>query len=246
MPAKRRAKGKAINDPGNEIMRLYTKRERLLPELREYVHASGPLLVLSHPYLTYPDLNPEYAALANAQYREKAKAVAEAKAQRDWHSLILLYNRPFRFSLFDEIAGELSDAEYWQLLGEVWMDSESLRDEQRLIAKHLTSDRPERHHLMTEEERAVLAGLPDQLTVYRGRKRNVKSVVGWSWTLSEEKGRWYACRFYEPGYLVTGSVAKADVVAYFGRRNEAEVVASPKCVTVTETVAVEPDFDEEE
>ena len=52
----------------------------------------------------------------------------------------------------------------------------------------LRSDRPERYAIMTENERAVLADLPDEVTVWRGDTDD----PGWSWTLKREVAEWFA------------------------------------------------------
>ena len=58
--------------------------------------------------------------------------------------------------------------------------------------------------------------------------------LGWSWTTEKAKAEWFARRFaaldrVKPK-VITGIVAKNDVIAYFGRRKEAEVVCRPKAV----------------
>lgn len=84
--------------------------------------------------------------------------------------------------------------------------------------------------LMDAEEREVYAALPDVVTIYRGC-RTAKAVKGMSWSLSEEKARWFA----ERGALLSSGkgdgalvyrakIKKEDVVAYLDGRNEEEVI----------------------
>ena len=80
--------------------------------------------------------------------------------------------------------------------------------------------------LMDREEYAVYDTLPESFTVYRGvtRGRNPK---GMSWTRDLKKAEWFSGRFGD-GYVLEGTAEKKDVLAFFGRRNEEEIVIEAK------------------
>jgi hypothetical protein len=83
--------------------------------------------------------------------------------------------------------------------------------------------------MMDEDERKTFGELPDELTIYRGYAGKRKN--GLSWTLSLEKAEWFADRFEmmtgETSYVVKGTCKKADVIAYFDRRQEDEILIDP-------------------
>jgi hypothetical protein len=89
---------------------------------------------------------------------------------------------------------------------------------------------------MPKTDCATFAGLPGELTVYRGFNKG--NGLGWSWTLSEEIGLRFAHRFEELGAsrprLLVGTARKNDAIAYFGDRNEEELLIDPKLVAVIE------------
>jgi hypothetical protein len=79
---------------------------------------------------------------------------------------------------------------------------------------------------MDEAERAVLARLDEQVTVYRGFRRPGRHLAP-SWTLDQARAEWFARRAVDPhggdGYLAP----KTCVIAYFAGRGEQEIVLDP-------------------
>jgi len=54
---------------------------------------------------------------------------------------------------------------------------------------------------------------------------------GFSWTLDEEKARWFAARSsMETPLLARGTVSRRDVFAYLSGRGEQEIVCLPENV----------------
>ena len=64
------------------------------------------------------------------------------------------------------------------------------------------------------------------------RGRNPK---GMSWTRDLKKAEWFAGRFGK-GYVLEGTAEKKDVLAFFGRRNEEEIVIEAKSVKNKQTI----------
>ncbi len=84
----------------------------------------------------------------------------------------------------------------------------------------------DKESLMSDEEWNTYNSLPDEVRVYRGvgEQGNPK---GLSWTLNEEKAQWFADRFQMlggEGYVLTAMARKSDMLAYFSRREEDEVI----------------------
>jgi len=92
--------------------------------------------------------------------------------------------------------------------------------------KLLNSKRKNREYIMSSYERRYFKSLPDDFTIYRGYSHY--RAIGWSWTLIKKKAIWFAKRFAhsekDAPTVLTGSVKKADVIAYFSSRKEREII----------------------
>lgn len=211
---------------------LITRDEPLRAELRKYLVDLGSHSIIKHPFCAgYCD--PAHAALIHYQIDERQKNLPEAIAKKDWDEVVWLYERAYRLQGFIEHCHLFDDRSYWRLLGEVWIDQEILRANWSAFLNLFQSPRKERHHLMEEEELVAFRSLPDELVVFRGvLDRGAKSL---SWTLDRKLAEWFATRFAsvfpdKQPRLATGVVNKADVLAYFIRRKESEVIVDPKSV----------------
>ncbi|MGH2903268.1 MAG: hypothetical protein ACRDK7_06760 [Solirubrobacteraceae bacterium] len=189
----------------------------------------GPVLkaplVFMVPYL------PALAATANRAYRQKRQAVAHAESHGDWQRVLWLHEKPYRMSVFLAVRDRMSDRDYWQALGSMWLETENLHEDQDEWVAALTASRPGRSQwLMDETESAVLARLDAQVTVYRGFRRPGRHLAP-SWTLDRARAEWFARRPLDPpsgdGYLATATVPKRSVIAYFAGRGEQEIVLNP-------------------
>ena len=187
---------------------------------------------LKHPLVYDIPHIPMLAFRANDTYAAKRKALAKALADKDWSSYIWLHERPYRRDALWTIRRKLTDREYWDLVGMVWTDSENIWQWGSLTRLLIGSQRPGRRYIMNKEERAALAAMPDTLTIYRGlTSRGTRK--GWSWTLDRAKAEWFAKRLAQEGdepIVLTGTVSKAHVIAYFTGRDEEEIVVNPRDV----------------
>ena len=213
-----------------ELQRMYevmARKEDLLPELRPYLNDKNTRMpVLQHPLVYGVPYTPGMNAMYNEQYKAKVKYLEEARQEKKWVSYIFLYERPYRFHAFREIKEDLTDDEYWKLLGDIWTDSENIWQYRVLVEYFFMSDRPGRENMMDENERQFLAELPDEFIIYRGHGK--KNKMGWSWTLSYGMAAWFSNRFSrEPARVVSAICRKEDVMAAFLGRNEFEIVVDP-------------------
>ena len=177
------------------------------------------------PYLA------ELAPIANRAYRGKREALARAEAEGKWQKVLWLYEKPYRMSVFLHVRDRMSDRDYWQALGSLWLETENLHEDQDEWVGALSADRAGRARwLMNEDERAVLASLDDQVTAHRGFRRPGRHLAP-SWTLDRARAEWFAMRPLDPhgssGYLATATVPKTSVIAYFAGRGEQEIVLDP-------------------
>lgn len=214
-----------------EWFEMMLKDEPLDPELAAWIDDTGALgQMIKHP-LVYDITGVQFPGPANARLKYKKEALAKAHAEKNWNTVIFLHERPFRASALYRLAvdrgAEISNEDYWELVGSVWTDSENIWQNEDEWEYLFASQRPGREHMMDEEERAAFAALPDTLTVYRGCHRELNED-GLSWTLDRERAAWFAKRFAnvtESDPIVhVGDVRKADVMAHFLGRNESEIV----------------------
>lgn len=205
----------------------------LLPML-EAAKVEFPLTgwFIKHPFVNQMYFGPKMHAAYNEQYKHKVIAVAAARFERRWNTFVFLHERPWRFEALTEIADEMTDAEFWALVSEVWQDSENIRQHQEEWDDLLRTARPGCEAMMNGEEREAFDALPDRITVWQGHTDERDD--GWSWTTRRETAEWFARRFadLEDGIpIVTEAVVnKADVLAYLLGRSEFEILIDPEHV----------------
>jgi hypothetical protein len=208
------------------------KDEPLLPELAHHLDESETFgTCLRHPLVYAVPYHPQWAWQCNDQYEAKTQAVQEAIAAGDWHTVIWLHERPWRLWAFQQIQRRLKHREYWELLGAIWVDSENIWQNLEEWREVLTSRRPGRRYMMSEDEREALAAMPEELTIHRGYSHPGGTRLGFSWTLSEDRADWFARRLARDGevpVVLISKVGRADVIAYFTGRGEEEIVVDPR------------------
>lgn len=200
---------------------------------------------LVHPLVFEPLYTEALNRRINMLFAHKLQAVEAAVAAQDWRTFVALHERYDRLPALLKVVyvHEVTDPEkVWPLVGWVWTDNDNVwqfNDEWREVWSLDDLDNTfvveQQELVMDEEERALLAAMPDTLTVYRGTPKPDLNGEGMSWTLNRDKAVWFAKRFREDGddvTVITGTVAKRDVLAYFTGRNEDEIVVFPEYVTV--------------
>lgn len=204
--------------------------EPLREELQPYVREHSVLgHVLHHPLLVMVPFNETMNRYANKSYAHKLKMLEEAERDRNWKQYVFTHERPYRLQAFSKIAYHMTPTEWWGVVGHIWTDSENIHefyDEWRIIWR---DTRPGREAAMDDDERAILASLPDEIEIFRG-VRHRHAVNGLSWTPDRDKALWFARRKVYGGspFLASGWVKKERVLAYFSR--ESEIVVFPEDV----------------
>ena len=129
------------------------------------------------------------------------------------------------------LPGHPSDRDYWECFRYVFTSVENIQKSFWLMM--MGSPRPGKQKwLMNKEDRAFLASLPDEVTVYRGC--SVNNVNNLCWTTDPELARWFANRFnFKSDYfdkdccIVTGTIRKADIFAVIMERDEITLICDP-------------------
>lgn len=217
----------------NDFTTLMTKEEKLVPELLPYVTSSTlGFPVLHHPLMIEIMVNVERAAMINYRFKVISEEVQGLWERGDLRRWVFRHERPYRLDAFlifmksKPKAAKVSDRVYWECLKDIWVDSENIFQHKKDWRRLLRSKRPGKGHLMGRLDKERLSELAEHVRVFRGTS-DKGDVKGLSWTLSEEKARWFANRFAKSNkYLVHGEVKKSDIDAVFLDRNEDEVVSS--------------------
>ncbi len=216
-------------------MKLWNKKEKLHPDLIPFVEKSGDFWFIKHPLYNnmYSAKSPDHNALINYQYLHSKNLAEERLAKKDWLGYIIAHEGPFQMEVLHGLVNHLADKEYWEMIGNIFTNMDNQWQYKDILEKLLTSDRPKRSSIMTTSERRKLSTLPDEIQVYRGYGI-ARFKEGWSWTTDQAKAEWFARRFAALDHVkpkvITGTVSKTDVIAYFGRRKESEIVCRPKSV----------------
>lgn len=211
----------------DEFVDIMTRKEDLHPDLAKCIEHSTIGPSIKHPLIIGLFYTPSMNAFYNSQYNAKLEYIEKTKSSEDWSSYIWMHERPYRLDKFIEIKKKLSDEEYWKLLSGIWSDSENLWQYGKVLGFLINRDRPGRHAMMDEDEKAFFERLPNEFTIYRGHQ--AKNRVGYSWTLSYWRAKWFANRFNQKGQgVVKATIKKENTIAVLLGRGEFEIVASPK------------------
>lgn len=190
--------------------------------------------VLHHPHLVkslYHPFDENEINRINANFVHAQRASFDALRQQKYAQYLNIIQRPYRLEAFvDGVEVMVKDRQYWKLLSSMWLDTEYPYANYSEWLRLFGSKRTLRPLLMNKAERATLTALPDVLTIYRGGQ----TKRGLSWTVSEDKARWFAERFDRDGkhQVFKGTVPKNKVYAYLNERKEQEIVVDPKFVIV--------------
>lgn len=212
------------------LQALFKKKEPLDPELEAAIEEGGPFgKMIRHPLVFEMIVNPEWNAMLNARLKMKKEQVEVALKAKSWVSYIFLHERPYRLEAAYKQMAEMSPREWWEILGEIWTDSENIWQYQSEWDELLESEVPETRFFMSAEEREVFDGLPEEITIHRGYKAK-HGPYGFSYTLDKEKALWFAKRYATrgDGAVMTRTVRKEDCFAYKGERNEKEIIIRPR------------------
>lgn len=212
--------------------------ELLDPELVPCItHHSSGIVTVAHP-LVFGLYSEAQHRQFNEQLRFRKQRLPELIKERAWMEAVLLYQRPYRlkallnFLPVDDIPGE----EFWELVGFVYTDSESVRDDYSAWDDLLRS--ASNDHLafmMSTEDKLELAAIQASptATLYQGHTADRDD--GWSWTTSLDTARWFADRFAfledSSPRLSTVSVDTRNIHVFFGGRDESEVLINPDFVS---------------
>lgn len=219
------------DDAGARLIALLNAPFQELDDELAACLVDGPIgKAIKHPLVVAPVYGPGLNAFYNEQLRSKQAEISAAIRDGGYAQVVWLHERPWRAEAFAAIAARLDDSQYWRLLAQVWIDSENIVEMAALWDDLLRADRPDRAAMMTDDEQAALAALPERIEVFQGHTD--RRDDGWSWTTDDETATWFAHRFarLEGGTprLSRGWVRRSEVFAHLLSRGEAEILAPPE------------------
>jgi hypothetical protein len=220
--------------------------EDLDPELVPYLGV-GPLgRGLFHPLFHDPMYVELKNRIINRVFRHKVEKLEEFVREKKWHLFVFMHERPYRLDALHTVIyehGVVEPEQVWPLVGSIWTDSENIwqnydawRDIWSLDDEDNTFVIENRHLVMSEEERAMLAAMPETLEVYRGCRDHELNGEGMSWTLDRDRAVRFARAYRrddDTPVVIVGKAKKADVLAHFIGRNEREIVVFPEYISVS-------------
>jgi len=174
---------------------------------------------------------------ANRSHRAKVEATREAEAAADWSEYVFLHARSHRVGALHQIAGRLAGRDYWQLVAEVWTDTEEPHLSEKLWRDLLDGDRSGWGSIGAGH----LEQLPDPLPVFRGFTGPAEA--GFSWTTDRAVALHFAHRFASVEgagrpMLATGQVSRSNAIAFLANREESEILILPEHVEAIEVEAL--------
>lgn len=191
---------------------------------------------IAHPLIHEPIHHPNFNKMVNKRYLLKKEECSKALKEDNWHSYVWLHERPYRLdAFFDCVDHGLDGEEYWKLLSSIWTDSENIHQQLDEWRAAWESNTYGRKAVMDEDDQKAFDALPEEFEVWRGYTVEA-GKLGMSWTVDRDKAKWFGYRFshaeHRPPRIAHGRVKKSEVLAYFGGRNESEIVV------LAETVAI--------
>lgn len=162
------------------------------------------------------------------------------------YEIYMMVTKPYGLTFLKFVSPHLSQGDLSNILSSAWTRSEAPKrdvnvSKAKLLAMFKAADP---YTLMDEEELKQFQELEDTVTVYRGvTSLNADNVKALSWTLDQETAEWFAHRFGEDGTVYEAQISKEHIYAYFGGRNEAEVIVDPKhLMDITEVQDIDNGF----
>ena len=213
--------------------------EELHPDLLPYLEKVDDMPMLRHPLVYFVPFSDMQSKHANRLYEHRKADVAAALRNGEPHRFVFAHERPYRLAAFQEYletsVEDVTDSEYWRVLSSIWIDTENYWQNKKDWIDMFQAHRHDRLHFMDMEERMHLAMMDSEFTVYRGATY-LDAQRGLSWSLSEERAKWFAKRLHQPGgpppVVVEGAVRRGDVIGLLESRGEEEIVALPWNVVI--------------
>lgn len=191
-------------------------------------------IIIQHPIFDtgYSSIDGEIVDITKPEGLQKAIKKMEEKID-SIDTLIrcsYIMRNSYYLTFLKYIKEYLSLQDFSLLLGKFWTEEENPNGDVNvsvaLAARWFRL--ADKKSLMYDDEYETYTNLPESFIVYRGVTPG-RNPNGMSWTREHDKAEWFSNRFGE-GYVLKGTVNKKDVLAFFSRRGEEEIVIEAKNV----------------
>jgi len=174
----------------------------------------------------------------NTNFHKKKEWLEGHMKEGKWSNFIFWVEKTFRLDMFMKYEEKLTDEEYWETLGQVFISTEIQTDRMDEWIEVFNSKRPNREYLLTEDEDLDFFNqLPDQVEIWRG-VRDEDWIEGLSWTTDKEQGEWFSKRFsHSTQILCNGWIEKDKIL--MSSEHENLIVCNPKDITDLKTMTTQ-------
>lgn len=203
--------------------------KRIAKTLIDAVPIEGGLVV-SHPFTqsNFVYVNNSILDLTKREdylvWRDKLYEMIDSC--KNFFSLYIFVTKPYKL-VFLKYTKEYMDKDLFsEVLKEAYISTEFPNKDVNVSVSELKKwfKEADKTKLMTKDELSVYEKLPDTVTIYRG-VTDLKGARGLSWTLNKDTAQWFSTRFHpQQSYVLYAKIPKQKIFAYFGDRNEYEVV----------------------
>lgn len=192
--------------------------------------------IIDHPIFQAPywsENDKFYNIMESEEGMEKARSAYEDRIDKTDVPLLLMYicRSAYYLTFLKMTRYHWAADDFAEALSLAWIEEENPNGDVNvpvtLSAKWFRQC--SKKVLMNSEEYDTYLHLPESFVVYRGVAIG-RNPDGMSWTDNFESAKWFAKRFKNDGYIIEGIVDKKDVLAYFSRRNEDEVLIPAELV----------------
>lgn len=186
--------------------------------------------IINHPIFQSPywgEGDNLYNIMESEEWLQKARLAYEDRIDRTDTPLLLMYvyRSAYYLTFLKMTRNHWAADDFAEALSMAWIEEENPNGDVNvpvsLSAKWFREANKEA--LMELDEFEKYLSLPDAFKVYRGVATG-RNPDGMSWTDNFESAEWFAKRFRNDGYIIEGIADKKNVLAYFSRRNEDEVL----------------------
>lgn len=198
------------------------------PDLLWYVEQTEHL----GPWIKHRFVNTMMYSQVYASWLWAARAwrAEDAFNEGNWRSYMLLHETPWKSVVLTELEPnpDVSDSQWWELVGDVWQSAEFQGSDPRWDQIWL-SERPGREAAMVDTDQAFYDTVTssDTVTLYRGFATDdeyadiEELAVGWSWTTTKKQAAWFASRWpHQQPWVASITIPTSLVLAAFVHETE--------------------------
>jgi hypothetical protein len=219
-----------IRELAKMFLELPVKKDKLLP----------PEICVHHPFISSSYVQAGKGVIDIIKHPKGLEVYKKHMRQTidkaNVNEIFILLRTPYRLVFLKQCYAYLSEKDLAELFADAWISTENPNQDPNCSISFLIRmfQRCKKEYLMTEEDYKVYQSLPETFTVYRGVAIG-RNPGGISWTQNLETAKWFSQRFdndNEKGYILTATINKKDVLAYFNSRGKDEVVCNIKKMMV--------------